>query len=1024
MKRQTHGYLLFAIFMFIAVHTYAQRQVIDMNMGWRFMLEDVTEAEDKAYDDTDWRILNLPHDWAFEEGVSIDGAQKDRGGYYAAGIGWYRKSFDFQTDWEGKVIYLEFDGVYMNSEVWVNDHYLGLRPYGYISFRYEISQFLDAGENIISVRVDNSKEPSARWYHPCGIYAPVRLVIADPLHIAPNGIYITTPDIQSNTAQIRVETELINMRHDRPEATLHATILGPNGNQLASLAVETKDLQANNNTLIHLLEVNNPLLWSPQTPTLYTLISRIYAEGHIVDEVHTRFGIRDIEWHIETGFWINGQNVKLKGVCEHYTGGPVGGAWTRPLMKWKLQLLKDMGVNAIRTAHNPATPMFYELCDEMGFFVMDEIFDGWGRKAEHDYGAQAFSEWWQRDMTEWLTRNRNHPSIVIYSVGNETRGDVAPELVALCHTLDPTRPVTSGHSNSRDMDVFGVNGGSERQGFFTSERLNKPFVATEAPHTWQTRGYYRTKTWYRDGFPNPRQQPFELPDLTENEIFHYEWTSPRSWNNHKQHFNSSYDNAMVRITARKNWELMRDLPWFSGHFRWTGFDYYGEAGYVHGGWPFRLFMGGAIDVAGFEKDLFYFYQSQWTEQPMVHILPHWTHPRMEAGTEIPVWVYSNADEVELLVNGVSLGIQKPGIKWDEMQCEWMVPYKEGTLEAIAFRDGVEVDRTRMATAGAPASLQNTVEYIGPGSDERNYFIITTDGTDADKQINPYAENRVYYSFDDGIELISLENGDPVDTINSVRSNFRKLFMGKTRAFLRTHAPPEQLHVTVGSILGDKQLYVSDRISIHVACFNLNGASSPRDFQVRYSTDGSDPLTHGLIYSEPFAISGNTVVRAEVFAGEKHLFSMKEAFGEGEGLYWIDPLEFNPWTNTGSALQAESAEFNGAKALSTGKQFRGTGFVHFDQNEGWIRWSHENDGADGTYKIKVRYAHGAQFDKCPMKLVVNDDEKYTIDFEPTGSWNTDWKYIETDVQLTSGANYIELRTLGGCAPNIDELIIFW
>ncbi|GAF01633.1 glycoside hydrolase family 2 TIM barrel-domain containing protein [Saccharicrinis fermentans] len=317
-------------------------------------------------------------------------------------------------------------------------------------------------------------------------------------------------------------------------------------------------------------------------------------------------------------------------------------------MKWKLSLLKEMGVNAIRTAHNPAPPMFYDLCDEMGFLVMDEIFDGWMRKAKMDYGAQAFNDWWERDMTEWLERNRNHPSIIIYSLGNETKGEIAKELVAKCHQLDPSRLVTSGHSASEYMDVFGVNGGSEKQGFYQKERPLKPFVATEAPHTWQTRGYYRTKTWFRDGYPNKGQQPFALPDLTQEEVFSYEWAPRDQWVNRKQHFNSSYDNAMVRISARKNWELMRDLPWYSGHFRWTGFDYYGEASYVHGGWPFRLFMGGALDVAGFEKDLFYFYQSQWTKKPMVHILPHWTHPTLDKGTEIPVWYILTAMRLSFL----------------------------------------------------------------------------------------------------------------------------------------------------------------------------------------------------------------------------------------------------------------------------------------------------------------------------------------------------------------------------------------
>ena len=905
----------------------------------------------------------------------------------------------------------------MNSEVWINGNYLGKRPYGYISFRYNISEFLKEGENTIAVRVDNSLEPSARWYHPCGIYAPVSLIEVNPLHVVPNGIFVTTPEINEDKGTVNVEISLSEFAEHGGKAILKTTILSADRKVLAtakesiSKVAEPFNLQ---------MSVKNPQLWSPETPNLYALKTQVLVGEKIVDEVKTNFGFRTVEWQTETGFWLNGENIKLKGVCEHWEGGPVGGAWTKPMLRWKLQSLKDMGINAIRPSHNPTPPMFYDICDEIGLLVMDEIFDGWHKKAAEDYGKQAFDEWWQRDIKEWITRDRNHPSIFVYSLGNETHGDIAPELVSFSRSIDSTRLYTSGAGNSEDMDIIGVNGGSETQAFIENRRFDKPFISTEAPHTWQTRGYYRTHTWWRD---NELPGTYPLPNLTEKEIFFYEGLDPKIWKNRKQRFNSSYDNATVRICARKNWEQMRDNPWLSGHFRWTGFDYYGEAGLVHGGLPFNLFMGGALDVAGFKKDLFYFYQSQWTKEPMVHILPHWTHPRMEKGTEIPVWVYSNADEVELFFNGKSLGKDQPGTVWNEMQCDWMVPYETGTIEAVAYINGKEIKRASMSTSSQPSKLETQVAHIPAEDGFPGSYIVTSESKDNKGNLYPYGENRVYYKLLGDIKKISMENGNPIDPTSRTKSDYRSLFFGKNRLFVQEKDKASSASVITASILGDKALYLSNIITIDAEHVSILGENRTMELTIKFTTDGSDPVENGKAYSKPFNVKDGTTVKAAVISNNEVLLTMEERFAANEGLFWGDEHSANIWKGRGVNIAAEDAILEGDVTVSDDAyRYKGSGFVKFDGNEGAIKWFKENDGEAGDFSIRFRYMHNNEGKNYPMKLYVNDEYIRTLEFKPTGGWEKEWKFVPTIVNFRGGANEIKLETTGESGPYIDELFI--
>lgn len=991
---------------------HAQRTVTNFNNNWQFILEDNSNFSKENFNDNSWSTLNIPHDWSFEKGVRSGGDQGQGGGYHDGGVGWYRKYFEIQENSLSNIVYINFDGVYMNSDVWINGNYLGKRPYGYISFRYEISKYLKKGRNTIAVRVDNSLEPSARWYHPCGIYAPVTLIKLNPTHFEPNSIFIKTPSIQANNATVSIDA---NINGSIEGLKYDVKLLSPDGNVLAKYCKKLKSSQP----MIE-LEVENPKLWSPETPYLYRAVTQILDGKIIVDQIETNFGFKTVEWKTETGFWLNGENVKLKGVCEHWEGGPVGGAWTKPMLRWKLQSLKNMGINAIRPSHNPTPPMFYDICDEIGLLVMDEIFDGWHKKAPQDYGKQAFAEWWQRDVKEWITRDRNHPSIFVWSLGNETHSDVAPELVEFGKNLDPTRLFTSGAGNPEDMDILGVNGGSETKSFIEGRTFDKPFVSTEAPHTWQTRGYYRTQTWWRD---NELPGTYDLPNLTEKEIFFYEGLNPKNWRNRKQRFNSSYDNATVRVSARKYWEVVRDHPWHSGHFRWTGFDYYGEAGLVHGGLPFNLFMGGALDVAGFKKDLYYFYQSQWTSEPMIHMLPHWSHPRMKNGTVIPVWVYSNAEEVELFLNGKSLGKDKPGTVWNEMQCEWRVPYEQGKLEAVAYIGGQEVKRTTFSTSEQPSNLKTSVDELAAEDGFEASYIITSESLDKNLNLYPYGENKIYYHIQGDVKKISMENGNPIDPTSRTNSDFRALFFGKTRLFLRANPKAKEASIITGAILGDKALFISNQITINVEVVSILGNLKKSDIEIFYTTNGDNPEVNGLPYETSFEVSDGTTVKAIVKQNGNLIFTMEETFGKSEGLFWGDEHAADMWIGRGVNIAAEEGFLEGsAKVSNDARRFKGIGFVRFDGGEGAINWYQENDGEAGDYSIRFRYMHNNKDELHPMKLVVNGEYIRTLEFKATGGWEKEWKFVPTIITLKAGANNIMLETTGKSGAFIDELYI--
>lgn len=533
--------------------------------------------------------------------------------------------------------------------------------------------------------------------------------------------------------------------------------------------------------------VKNPELWSPDEPNLYTLKTVVTQKKTIFDELETTVGIRFFSFSPDSGFSLNGSGIKFQGVNNHSDLGALGAALNNRVLERRLEILKAMGCNAIRTAHNPPCEELLDMCDNMGFMVMDEAFDEWieswpfgnkkqAGKVEFGY-HRYFNEWAEKDLTELIKRDRNHPSIFLWSVGNEIPDacfEIGTErlkkLMELVRHEDPTRPISSGITHMHlantsgfagQLDITGYNGGGGSCFMYEEDHRTYPkrkFIATEVPHSFQTRGVYRTQSWYRG--KDPLGGIMKVPDLAKEEVF------PGV----SKYYSSSYDNAMVRISARDSWRRTRDFPYMSGEFRWTGFDYLGETMF---GWPARFWNFGIIDMCGFPKDTYYFYQSQWTEEPMVHILPHWNWAGKE-GTEIPVVVYSNCDSVELFLNGTSLGEKEMG---DKMDLEWLVPYEPGIMEAKGKMDGSVLCTREIATSGSPAKIQLLADRKTIRADRQDVVHIEVNIQDDNNRFVPDASNNIIFKVEGEAIILAVDNGDPKSQESFLGSS-RKVFNGK------------------------------------------------------------------------------------------------------------------------------------------------------------------------------------------------------------------------------------------------------
>lgn len=991
---------------------FAGRALFDEN--WKFVLGDPKGAENADFNDGGWRMLDLPHDWSVEGKFDRKNPSGDRSGYLPTGIGWYRKSIDVPAEWKGKRVAIEFDGVFRNSTVWANGKKLGTRPYGWISFGYDISDLVEESRSItFAVRVDNKLQHAARWYTGSGIYAHTWIHVRDPIHIPTSRIWLRT---KGNT--VSIDTEVANTTAETGNCDVRTRILDADGKVVAENRTSVTVTPGKTGSVAQQLEISNPSRWSPESPYLYRAVSEVLVAGEVRHCVETKFGVRDIEWKPGSGMWLNGKNVKLRGVCQHQHCGALGAAVPEKIIRYRVEQMKAMGANSIRTAHNPHTPEFYEICDELGIIVMDEFVDGWNQKARHDYGAHHFAEWWKRDLSDWIKRDRNHACVFLWSVGNETHGEIGKELVARCHELDPTRPVTSGASASEYMDILGVNGASEGDGWFDRLPQDRVFIGTENTHTWQTRGYYRTQTWYRDG---RIKEAVDIPNLTDKEVFTVDWTDNAHRSNRKQFYKSSYDNATVRSPARRMIAQIRDIPNNAGMYRWTGHDYLGEAGLASGGWPFKLFSGGTCDLANFEKDLYFLYQSQWTNKPMVHILPHWTHPVMKPGTEIPVWAYSNCDEVELFLNGKSLGKRKPGTAWQEMQCQWMVGWTPGELLAVGYKNGSKAAEMRVCTAGAPSQIRLAIDGTPLAETGRDIAQVRVSSLDANGEFYPYGENRVWFNLAGPARIKALDNGKPNDVEPFHGTTDRTAFFGLARAYVESSKEAGDISLIAGSILGDKKLLVSRQVHIDAREIALRGNPAGRKLEIFYTTDGTTPSAKSARYESGFEIPLGTAVKALVTADGEPVLTMEERFATDVGLLWQGGGADGDF----GGEQAEDAEIKGGKVSTDGKNYNGSGFVDLRGRKGnHVEWYQENDGDTAKVKLTILYS-GKPSDGKPMKVRLNvngsmDDR--VLSLPASANWGNQWRSVEVPVALKRGANTIRLSAVDKSGPLVDEISI--
>jgi beta-galactosidase len=754
-----------------------------MDFGWKFSLTDTVGAETPAFNDNKWRTLNLPHDWSIESAFKADAPTGGGGGYLSTGIGWYRKHFSLSKI-EGKNIRIEFDGVYQNSDVWINGHLLGNYPNGYMSFSYELTPFLKKGENIVTVRVNNSLQPNSRWYSGSGIYRHVWLNIAEPLHIAQWGTYITTPLAEVESAVIKIKTQIENTSAVSKSAVLRSIILDAKGIEVSRTESSINVVPGKNATSDQTIMLSMPSLWSLDTPTMYTLHSVVFDKGKLTDEINTPFGIRDIKYDVDKGFLLNGMHVKMNGVCLHQDAGSVGSAVPEAMWARRLETLKVMGCNAIRTSHNPVAPEFLDLCDRMGFLVQNEIFDEW-KSGKVLYGYHLyFDKWSQHDLTGFIHRDRNHPSVVMWSAGNEI-GEQRQEnglerlrpLIETFHKEDPTRPVTTGNDN------IAADDGAAKLPFLKMLDIV---------------GYNYVDRWHK------RRELYYSLDRHTYPDWKMVGTESESIQGERGGYVSPLDSAIIRpanmasvIRAEQLWKFVSNHDYIIGDFMWTGIDYLGESK-----WPRKNGSAGVIDLCGFPKDAYYFYQSQWTSKPMIHVAPHWNWKGRE-GTIIPILVYTNCDDVELFLNGKSYGKKSLAFpregnsgawnKYDRPQVDvttgdlhlsWDVPYEAGTLKAVGRREGKIVYTEVIHTTGAPASVRLTVDRNDISADQRDVAHVKVEVLDANGFVVPDAGNPIQLTVTGSGSLIGFDNGSPADHA-SMKSSQRSLFNGMALAIIQS-----------------------------------------------------------------------------------------------------------------------------------------------------------------------------------------------------------------------------------------------
>ena len=740
----------------------------NFDAGWRFHLGDVPKAEAPAFDDHKWRTLDLPHDWSIEGAYRLDNPSGHQGGLLPGGIGWYRKSFTLKNN-AGKKYYIEIDGAYKNSTVYINGNALGTRPYGYATFRYDMTPYVREGENVLAVKVDNSKQPDSRWYTGAGIYRHVWLITTSEIHVKQWGTCITTPKVSAKEAEIRAAITVVNDSRAAWDITIVSSLQNPDGNEVATAKVNTKIPAGGGNTVNTVIKTGKPRLWDVEHPNLYKLVTTIYRGKDLQDTYTTRFGIRSLNFRSDSGFYLNGKRQPIYGVCNHHDLGPLGSALNERALRRQLELLKTMGCNGIRCSHNLMAPELLDMCDEMGFLVMDETFDCWyiGKDAAPHGFQNYFKDWHEREITDMVLRDRNHPSVIFWSIGNEIKeqwfpgstngGELARELVATIKRYDTTRYTTSAFNFVKEaeqkgmtaaVDVVGFNYSIEDYDKIRGMHPNWCYLASETTSQYDSRGVYH----------------FTLD------------TSIRTFTDYQA---SAFDDAGGGTTHEEAWQAVKSRPWMAGMYIWTGFDYLGEPAPYEKTAVASYF--GIFDLCGFPKDSYYFYKSQWTVEPVLHLLPHWN---WKEGQMVDVIAYTNCDYVKLTLNGQPLET-KSLADTKKLHLRWKVPFTPGNLKAEGFKNGRLVVTDEVRTADDAAVLELSADRQEISADGRDLAYITVRITDEQGTLVPNADPLVHFEIEGEGTIEGTGNGNPM-SLEPAKGRERRAFNGMCQVIVRSN----------------------------------------------------------------------------------------------------------------------------------------------------------------------------------------------------------------------------------------------
>ncbi|WP_329267617.1 glycoside hydrolase family 2 TIM barrel-domain containing protein [Streptomyces sp. NBC_01451] len=811
------------------------RRTVPLRDGWRFALVDpggITDptgeyanAPDPAYDDSAWRTVAVPHDWSIELAPTTDHGTTSGTGFFPGGLGWYRLAFTLPPALAGKRISVEFDGVYMDSYVYCNGTEAGRHPYGYTGFALDLTGLLHTDgttENVLAVKVQN-RLPSSRWYSGSGIYREARLVVTEPVHVERWGTYVTTPEVAEGRAVVRVRTSVVNASGSAAEVEVVSRIVDPRGRTVARTS--STAAVTDRSTETHELIVPEPQLWDFAAPHRYTLKTGLRVGGITVDTHRTTFGIRTFRFDPDEGFQLNGTAHKIRGVDLHHDLGALGAAVSVDAIRRQMTIMKSMGVNAFRTSHNPPSPEMIQVCEELGIVMMVEAFDCWrSSKTRYDYG-RFFDEWADRDITEMVRAARNSPAVLMWSLGNEiseftsTAGlTIADRLIAAVRASDDTRPIVIGSHRHRSVPAPGTPGDlilAKLDGLGLNYNTAASVDALHAryPHLFLFESESSSETSTRGTYQEP-----ERLNTGENHT-----PGRRAV--------SSYDNNLASWTMSGEYGLKkdRDRKWFAGEFLWSGIDYIGEPT-PYDVFPVKASFFGAVDTAGFPKDMYHLFRSQWTSEPMVHLLPMtWNH---EPGDTVEVWAYANVDTVELFLNGKPLGTRRfdtkttvdgrvyletteatgddktvtsgpwpgsytsPNGSAGKLHLTWHVPYEPGELRAVARRNGRVVATDVLRTAGPAHAIRLTADRGSLAADGRSLCFVTADVVDARGVVVPGAEHLLAFEVDGG-SLAGLDNGRE-ESAERYQASTRTAFHGKALAIVRAGTAAGRLKVTARS----------------------------------------------------------------------------------------------------------------------------------------------------------------------------------------------------------------------------------